>query len=243
MTIRTIRGGRATLVAGLAIIGLFGTAGIANAALGSTSSFGLKTGGLIVAGPFAASSCTPGPCAPDSLASANVAGLATTGLLETTATTTGATSTVNNVNVTLSGISTLTATTVSSRCTIDPVTGLVSGDSSIVGGQITTGLLAPITLESSAAPNTTVTVADPAVASVVLNRQTTAPDGTLTVDAIYITLLNGQTVTIASSSCTPTVDPIPMATGSGLLLGGGLLALAVLVYFLARRRGLARQQV
>lgn len=242
MTIRSIRGGRATLVAGLAIVGLFGTAGIANADLGSTSSFGLRTDGLIVAGPFAASSCTPGPCAPDSLANANVADVVTTGVLETTATTTGASSTVNNVNATLSGISTLSATTVSSSCTIDPVTGLVSGDTTIVGGQITTALLDPITLESSPAPNTTVTVVDPAVASVVLNRQTTAPDGTLTVDAIYITLLNSQTITIASSSCTPTVDPIPMATGTGLLLGGGLLGLAVLAYFLARRRTLARRQ-
>jgi hypothetical protein len=242
MTIRTIRGGRATLVAGLAIIGLFGTAGIANAAPGSTSSFALRTGGLIVAGPFASSACAPGACAPGSLASANVAGLITTGLLETTATTAGASATVNNTSATLSGITTLSATAVSSRCAHDPVTGGVNGSTTIVDGVVNTSLLPPITLASNPAPNTTVTVVDPAVASVVLNRQTTAPDGTLTVDAIFITLLNLQTITIATSICTPTGVPIPIATGNGLLLGGGLLAFAVLVYFLARRSALARQR-
>lgn len=242
MTIRSIRGGRATLVAGLAIIGLFGTAGIANAAPGSTSSFGLRTGGLVVAGPFAASSCNPGPCAPGSLANANVAGLVVTGVLQTTATPTGASATVNDTRATLSGITTLSASAVSSSCTLDPATGGVSGTTNIVNGLITTDLLAPITLTSNPAPNSTVTVVDPAVASVVLNRQTTAPDGTLTVDAIFITLLNTQTITIASSSCTPTGVPIPIATGTGLLLGGGLLAIAVLVYFIARRSVLARQR-
>lgn len=242
MTIRSIRGGRATLVAGLAIIGLFGTAGIANAAPGSTSSFGLRTGGLIVAGPFAASSCAPGPCTPSSLANANVAGLVTTGVLETTATPTGASATVNNTAVTLSPTTNLTALVVSSRCTHDPVTGGVNGSTTIINGVINPGFGGPITLASNPAPNTVVTVVDPAVASVVINRQTTAPDGTLTVDAIFITLLNSQTITIASSSCTPTGVPIPIATGTGLLLGGGLLAFAVLVYFIARRSVLARRR-
>jgi hypothetical protein len=226
----------------LAIIGLFGTAGIANAAPGSTSSFALRTGGLITAGPFASSACAPGACAPGSLASANVVGVVSTGLLQTTATTTGASATVNNINAILSGLTGLTATAVSSSCTIDAVTGLVSGTTTIANGVVNTLLTPPINLAANPAPNTTVNVLDAAVASVVLNRQTTAPDGTLTVDAIFITLLNLQTITIATSNCTPTVDPIPMATGTGLLLGGGLLGFAVLVYFISRRTVLARRR-
>ncbi|HEV2087246.1 MAG TPA: choice-of-anchor P family protein, partial [Cryptosporangiaceae bacterium] len=142
---------------------------------------------------------------------------------------------------TLSPAATLTASAVSSSCTIDPTTGAVTGDASIVDGAITIVGGDPIVLESSPAPNTEVTALSPDIASVVLNRQTTGPDGTLTVDAIFITLLNSQTITIASSSCTPTSNEIPMATGKGLLLAGGLLGVAVLGFLVTRRTVLARQ--
>lgn len=236
----TRRSLRATAAVGIASIGLFGAAVPAGADPGSTSAFGLKTGGLVTAGPFAESSCGPGQCTPDQLASATVDGLITTGVLETNATQTGASSSVADVDADLSPITTLTATAVSSSCTAEPTTGGVSGDSSIVDGAITTSGSAT-ELQASPAPNTEVTVIDPAVASVVLNRQTTAPDGTLTVDAIYVRLLSGQTITIASSSCTPTGVPIPVATGNGLLLGGSLLAVAGIGYLVTRGVVLARR--
>jgi len=217
---------------------VIGLASPASAAPGASSSFGLKCVGLISCGPFAASAFPGGPSS-NSLAFANVAGLVTTKAINTTANSTGATASVNKLDVTLSGISTLTATTVSSQCTIEPApeggTGGVSGSSSIVGGTIVIIGGTPITLATAPAPNTAVTVLDPAVASVVLNRQTTASDGTLTVDAIFITLLNGQTVTVASSSCTPSGVPIPMASGTGLALGGGLLGILILGYVTRRR--------
>ncbi len=96
------------------------------------------------------------------------------------------------------------------------------------------GLLPDIALDASPAPNTGVSV--PGVAEITLNRQTTGTDGSLTVDAIYIDILNGtQTITIATSHCHPEVLVIPVrapqfATGAGVL---GLLALGFVLY---RRR-------
>lgn len=244
MTNWTRRSLRVTAVMSLASMGVIAAAGPASAAPGSTSSSALNTGGVITAGPFAASSCDPATCPPndaDSFASADVPGLLTSGLLQTTATRTGATASVADLDADLSPLTALTASAVSSSCTVDPETGAVSGTSSIANGAITAFGSAPSTLQASAAPNTQVTVLDPAVASVVLNRQTTGPDGTLTVDAIYVTLLNSQTITVASSSCTPGTNPIPMGTGRGLLLGGGLLAVAGMGYLVTRRVVVARR--
>lgn len=235
MSIMTMRASRAAATIGLAAgIAVVAAASPAYAAAGDTSSTGLKCGGLVTCGPFAKSAFPGGPTS-NSLVSANVAGLVTTGLINTTAHAGGATASTNTVNATLSGLTSLTATTVSSQCTINPTTGGVSGSSSIVNGVITTTLVPPITLATAPAPNTTVTVVDPAVASVVLNKQTTAADGTLTVDAIFITLANLQTITISESTCTPQSAAIPAASGNGLLIGGGLLGLLG-VAVVAKRR-------
>ena len=224
----------AVIAIGLATPASAATVSIRNA--GDTSSFGLKTEGLAVVGPFAASAFPAGP-ATSTLGSANVSGLLTTGFLATTANAGGASATVNNVNVTLSSISTLTATSVMSSCTLTD-SGGVTGQTTIVDGVITTFLLAPILLQSSPAPNTTIMVTDVAgvpIATVVLNRQIVSPDGTLTVDAIFITLPNTQTITIASSRCTPSGAAIPMASGIGLALGGGLLGILILGYVIRHR--------
>ena len=66
----------------------------------------------------------------------------------------------------------------------------------------------------------------PLIATLTLNRQTTAPDGTLTVDAIYVSLLNStQTLTIGTSVCNTAnlagVLALPrMATPIGATLAG-----------------------
>ncbi|MEO7234007.1 MAG: hypothetical protein ABIW80_01390 [Lapillicoccus sp.] len=188
-------------------------------------------------GPFAASAYPGGP-ASNTLAAANVAGLVTTGVINTTATAGGASASVANVNAVLSGVSTLTATTVSSQCSVDS-NGVVTGSSSIVGGQIALLGGNPVTLATAPAPNSTVSLLDPAVASVVLNRQTVAQDGTLTVDAIYVTLLNAQTITIASSTCGAAVLAVPMMAPA-VAVGGGLAAALVVpvlgVAFYRRRQ-------
>ena len=78
-----------------------------------------------------------------------------------------------------------------------------------------------IALAANAAPNTTVNV--PGVATITLNRQITAADGTLTVDAIYVNLLSGtQTLTIGTSTCNAaSVAPVPVLPGMSLPIGAG----------------------
>ncbi len=230
------RKARLTIVVGLAAAVAVGFATPAFAASGSTSSFSLKTGGLVTVGPLSASSCNPGTCTPDSLASASVPGVLSFGVLDTTATATGASASVADLSV-LAGIN---ATVISSQCSINPTTGGVSGSASLVNATVTTPLGGPISIVSNPAPNTSVVVLNPSIASIVLNRQTTAADGTLTVDAVYISLLNLQTITISSSSCAPRTAGVPMASGNGLLLGGGLLGMMVLGYLGKRRWSLAK---
>lgn len=234
------RGARIIGVVGLTAAIAVSLAAPASAAPNDTSSFGVKCGGVVKCGPFAASAFPGGP-ASNSLATVNVAGLVSTGLINTSANSNGANASVNQVNVILTSLATLTATTVSSQCSITD-TGGVTGSSSIVGGQIVIIGGTPITLATAPAPNTTV-LGLTGIASVVLNRQSTdTTTGALTVDAIFITLLNGQTVTIASSTCTPTGTGVPMASGTGLLLGGGMLGMLVLGYAI-RRRSLSRRQL
>lgn len=240
MTNWTRRRARLATVAGLAAVIAVAFAVPASAAAGNTSSYGVKCAGLVTCGPFAQSAYPAGP-ASNTLASVNVAGLITTGLINTAATSSGASSSVATVNAPLATGSTLTADAVSSQCSVNPTTGGVSGSSSITNGSISVLGSQPITLATSPAPNTTVAGLT-GIATVILNRQTTAQDGTLTVDAIYIQLLNGQEITIASSSCTPGQgNTVPMASGAGLALGGGLLGMLVLGYAFRRRSSLARQ--
>ena len=227
------------MIAGLAAVFAIGLAAPASAAAGDTSSYGVKCVGIVTCGPFAQSAYPAGP-ATNSLANVNVAGLITTGVINTAANSSGASASVADVNAPLTQTSTLTAQLVSSQCSVNQNTGQVSGSSTITKGKISLLGSQPITLDTNPAPNTTV-VGLTGIATVILNRQTTANDGTLTVDAIYIQLLNGQEITIASSSCSPTSNQVPMASGNGLVLGGGLLGMLVLGYAVRRRSLSARQ--
>jgi DNA-binding GntR family transcriptional regulator len=131
----------------------------------------------------------------------------------TAAPATNASASVANLQVTLSEFSQLTADAVSSECSYDSTSGTLSGSSTIAGGSVQT-LGSGINLEASPAPNTTVRSFDPSVATFVLNRQTTLADGSLVVDAIYIRLLNGQEVVIATSHCHPNVPTQSSASAS-----------------------------
>ncbi|MGZ3148141.1 choice-of-anchor P family protein [Lentzea chajnantorensis] len=96
------------------------------------------------------------------------------------------------------------------------------------------------------APNTVldVALAGVKVAEVVFNEQLKNADGSLTVNAIHIRLLQGVLgsigtgdVIISSATCGPAGLPIPMASGAGLWIGLGLLGVvAVPVAFVALRR-------
>jgi hypothetical protein len=81
----------------------------------------------------------------------------------------------------------------------------------------------------------------PGIATVILNRQTRAGDGTLTVTAIYVSLLSStQTLAIGTSVCNAAnLVPVPILAGKalGITLGGlGVILLGGLGYRASRRR-------
>ena len=239
MSSSTRRGARFAAVVGLSAAIVVGLAGPASAAPGQNEATGLSATGLINAGPFSFVDFpgTPPGTGPytDTLISANVPGLLSSGTLVTNVSGTSADATVENLSVTLSALATVNAGVVSSECSYDGATGVLSGSASLVDAEVTLlGLLPDIALDASPAPNTGVTV--PGVAEITLNRQVLAPDGTLTVDAIFIDLLSGtQTITIATSHCHPEVLVIPVIAPQ-FAIGAGVLGLMVLGFFLYRRQ-------
>jgi len=197
--------------------------------------YGAAATGLISVSPLADATSTG--TSPVTLANINVAGLVTTGIVTDTADGTSASSTIANAAVTLSAIASLAATTVSSSCTFDTDTDTVSGTSSLAGASFTV-LGIPTSLAANAAPNTTVGV--PGIATIVLNQQITA-NGTLTVNAIAITLLGStQTLTLGTSICNAAgVAPVSILPGMATPIGLGtlgLLALGGTAYYFSKRR-------
>jgi hypothetical protein len=163
------------------------------------------------------------------LANINIAGLLTTGGVVDEADATDASSTVDNVIAQLTGAATLTASSVASGCTFNPNTDTVSGMTVLSSADISLPL-STITLASSPAPNTVVAGLG-GIATVTLNAQTTAADGTLTVTAIQITLLGSdQTLSLGVSVCNAAdLTPVPILPGKtmGVTLGAfGVLGLA-----------------
>ena len=83
-------------------------------------------------------------------------------------------------------------------------------------------------------PNTVmdVGVAPLVIARITLNEQIENGDGSLTVNAIHIELLDGLIgsgdIIISSATCGPAAPPVPMASGAGLWLSLGALGLAVI---------------
>jgi hypothetical protein len=95
-----------------------------------------------------------------------------------------------------------------------------------------------ITLAANPAKNTTISVAG--VATLILNKQTKAADGTLTVTAIFVRLLGStQTLSIGASVCNAAnLAPVPMVPGKALpfALGGlGVLLIGGVAYRATRR--------
>jgi hypothetical protein len=226
----------ASLVAGA----ILATAGPA-AAAGPNMSDGAAATGLITIDPVAPASF-PGT-SPATVASLDVAGLLTTGIVTDTADATTASSTIADVRATLTAVAGLRAAAVTSSCAFDTNAGTVSGTSSITNGRVTLVGAANIALAADPAPNTTVDVslAGLDIATVTLNRQVRAADGTLTVDAIYVQLLNStQTLTIGTSTCNAaSVAPVPVLPGMALPIGRGalgVLGLGGVGFAVARRR-------
>jgi hypothetical protein len=175
---------------------------------------------------------------PVTIAHANIAGLLTTGVVTDTAGPTTASSTSATVAATLSRLASLDATAVSSSCTFDTTTGTVSGTAHITDGVVHILGLPAITLTAHPARDTTVSV--PGIATLTLNKHSTATDGTLTVTAIYVSLLGSlQTLSLGVSVCNAAdLAPVPVLPGKALpfTLGGiGALLVVGAGYRMARR--------
>jgi len=153
---------------------------------------------------------------PVTVAHANITGLLTTGVATATAGPTSASETVHAISGTLTALLSLAATSARSSCTFHTNTGRVTGTTSITNGSVTRTGGGTTTFAANPAPNTTVSV--PGIATITLNKQTTAGDGTLTVTAIYVSLLGStQTLSIARSVCNAAnLAPVPILPGKSL---------------------------
>jgi hypothetical protein len=204
------------------------------AAASPNEAYGLKATGLISVAPVAEAT-SPGT-SPVTLAHISL-GVLTADIVRDRADATSASSTIVRLRARLAPLVRLSARVVTSSCRFDPNTGMVSGTSSILGGDIA-GLLS-LPLLTHPAPNTVIHVGS--IADITLNRQTIAPDGTLTVDAVYVSVLGtAQTITLATSVCNKAdLAPVPVLPGMALPIGLGaiaLLGLGGLGYQVSRRR-------
>lgn len=163
---------------------------------------GLSATGLIPSNPLAVSTF-PGT-SPTHAANVDLSPLLTTGVADTAAGPMTASAAVSGLTVSFTPTAGLTAGALTSNCSYDPATGLVSGDSAIANGRILQRGR-PIDLPPHAAPNTIIALPG-LLATLTLNRQTTAPDGTLTVSALTMSLLGGlENVVVATSTCNAAV--------------------------------------
>lgn len=197
--------------------------------------YGVAATGLISISPVGMAT-SDGP-SPVTVAHVNIAGLLSARIIHDKADATSASSTIADIRAILAPLVKLHVKIVTSSCMFDTNTDTVSGEASIIGGRI--GTLLPINLLTHPAPNTTISV--PGIATITLNRQVTAPDGTLTVDAIYVDLLSGtQTLTLGTSVCNDaSLDPVSILPGIAMPIGLGtlgLLALGGVGYYFSRRR-------
>jgi hypothetical protein len=179
---------------------------------------------------------------PGSVASISSGTLITAGAVTDTADATDASSTIANLNVGLSALVALTSDDVTSSCSFNTNTDTVSGATTITNGSIDLTPLA-ISLASNPAPNTTVAGLG-SLATIVLNQQTTAGDGTLTVNALAITIA-GQTLTVGTSVCNDaSLAPVPALPGIAKPIGlgvAGLVGLGGVGFYFRRLRRLTSQ--
>lgn len=189
-------------------------------------------------GPLAPSSTSGSPSA--SLASIDAAGLVTAGVVNTSATLDEATGVVTahadlaNVGLALGTALGLTGTIEAVAADCQATQAGVTGSSTLAGVQIA-GISVPV----NPPPNTGV---DIGLAKVVFNEQIMNPDGSLTVNAIHIyanAVAATADIILAQARCGPAAPPVPLASGAGLWLGLGLLALAAVpagAYVIRKRR-------
>jgi len=233
------------------ITGVLAMAGavIVVAALPAAAAAPNQTYGAAASGPISASplgrATFPGT-SPVTVPNVNIAGLLTTRESTSKAGPTSGSSRVATIDATLvatlSARASLTAKAVESSCTFNTTTGKVSGTATITHGRVHVVGKPVIKLAEHPARNTEVSVHG--IAKITLNKHSTGHDGTLTVTAIYVSLLGGtQTLSLGTSVCNAAnLEPVPMLPGSALplTLGGlGALLVAGAGYRVTRRSRLA----
>jgi hypothetical protein len=219
--------------------GILAAAALPAAAAAPNYAYAVNATGLVTLGPLGYADY-PGT-SPVSVVNANVAGVLTAGAATETADATSASSTIASLGVGLSALVNLSTGIITSSCSLDTDSGDVTGTSTIANGTITGLLGGTVDLATNPTVDEFVTPAGlSAIATIELNRQVTAGDGTLTVDAIYITLLSGETITVAESTCNSAVlaavPVLPTKTLAFSIGGLGLLLMGGLGYQVSRRR-------
>ncbi|MFD0203049.1 MULTISPECIES: choice-of-anchor P family protein [Saccharothrix] len=249
---------RRAAVAGLvAVAAVVVGAPPASAAPGDASAHGARLDlsllgrDAVSAGPFAASTAD-GP-ATSTFAAVDLPDVLRTGVLDTSASrddkTGGVSSWASTADVRLDLLDVVTggvsAELVEAECAATQK-GLM-GKAKLIGLDL--GELGEVGVEP--APNTTVDVEllGVDIAKIVFNEQVRNADGSLTVNAVHVTLIGGALgsvgagdLVLSSVTCGPAGLPIPLASGAGLWIGLGLLALfgvPVAAAALRRRQDLA----
>ncbi|MET9227384.1 choice-of-anchor P family protein [Lentzea sp. NPDC003310] len=244
---------RMTGLAGvIAIAALLVGAAPASAAPGDASAYGAKLNVTLLgnpavnAEPFAAANAN-GPTQ-NTFAGVDLTGILKTGLINASASrdekSGGVTSRASTADVRVDLLSKVTgkisAELVEAECTATQK-GL-AGATKLAG--VNLGKLGQVNADPAANTKLDVQLAGIKIAEVIFNEQIKNNDGSLTVNAIHIKLLQGVLgsigtgdVIISSATCGPAGLPIPMASGAGLWIGLGLLGVvAAPVAFVALRR-------
>lgn len=244
---------RMTGLAGvIAIAALLVGAAPASAAPGDASAYGARLNVTLLgnpavnAEPFAAANAN-GPTQ-NTFAGVDLTGILKTGLINASASqdekSGGVYSRASTADVRVDLLSKVTgkisAELVEAECAATQK-GLV-GKSKLAG--VNLGKLGQVNADPAANTKLDVQLAGIKIAEVIFNEQIKNNDGSLTVNAIHIKLLQGVLgsigtgdVIISSATCGPAGLPIPMASGAGLWIGLGLLGVvSAPVAFVALRR-------
>jgi hypothetical protein len=178
-----------------------------------------------------ATSATPSPA---TVAAAGVGAILSASDATASVSGTATNASVAGISAPLGSVLPISAGWISSWCTAnsDGTFGLGSDTGSLS--------VAGVTIPADPPPNTRVRV--PGAATIILNEQVARPGaGSETATAVHISLLTGENIFIASSTCRPFTAPAAMGSGKGLAIGLGTIGVAgaaVTAVTLSRRRRL-----
>jgi hypothetical protein len=228
MRIRFVRRGGAigAVVAAALVLGAMP----ASAAPGDGSAYAAKVAVTLLGAPAVnvgplAPSNTSGPTSA-SLASIDAAGIVTAGLVTSSATLNEDTGIVHaqadiaNVGI---GLAALKGKIGAVNATCDATQAGVTGASTLADVKIP-----GVAVGANPGPNTTISLP---LVKIVFNEQITGGDGSLTVNAVHIylnALVGTGDIILAQAKCGPAAPPVPLASGAGLWLGLGLLAMVAI---------------